>query len=109
MSCGWFGSDQNQKPCICAPAVITKYQKQISEPLLDRIDIHIEVQRLDYEKLSKDRVGEPSDHILPAYKLHGIFIRNALPITAHRILSAMPVCASDRSGNTVDRQGKSRV
>ena len=34
-----------------------KYQKWISGPLLDRIDIHIEVPRLDYEKLSGDRVG----------------------------------------------------
>jgi len=35
-------------------AVVTKYQKQISGQLLDRIDIHIEVPRVDYEKLSGD-------------------------------------------------------
>jgi magnesium chelatase family protein len=52
-----------QKPCSCAPAVVTKYQKRISGPLLDRIDIHIEVPRVDYEKLSGDRVGETSDAI----------------------------------------------
>jgi predicted ATPase with chaperone activity len=39
---------------------VTKYQKRISGPLLDRIDIHIEVPRVDYEKLSGDRVGEMS-------------------------------------------------
>ena len=39
---------------------MTKYQKRISGPLLDRIDIHIEVPRVDYEKLSGDRVGESS-------------------------------------------------
>ena len=43
--------------------MVTKYQKRISGPLLDRIDIHIEVPRVDYEKLSGDRVGEPSDCI----------------------------------------------
>jgi magnesium chelatase family protein len=43
--------------------VVTKYQKRISGPLLDRIDIHIEVPRVDYEKLSGDRVGESSDAI----------------------------------------------
>ena len=42
---------------------MTKYQKRISGPLLDRIDIHIEVPRVDYEKLSADRVGESSDSI----------------------------------------------
>src|ERR1051325_931293 len=41
----------------------SKYQKRISGPLLDRIDIHIEVPRVDYEKLSGDRVGELSECI----------------------------------------------
>ncbi|HEX5943818.1 MAG TPA: ATP-binding protein [Anaerolineales bacterium] len=59
--CGCYGD--NQKPCSCAHAVVTKYQKRISGPLLDRIDIHIEVRRVDYEKLSGDRVGEPSECI----------------------------------------------
>ena len=40
--------------------MVTKYQKRISGPLLDRIDIHIEVPRVDYEKLSGDRMGESS-------------------------------------------------
>ena len=56
--CGFYGD--TQKACTCAPAVVTKYQKRISGPLLDRIDIHIEVPRVDYEKLSGDRVGESS-------------------------------------------------
>jgi len=42
---------------------VTKYQKRISGPLLDRIDIHIEVPRVDYEKLSGDRLGESSESI----------------------------------------------
>jgi magnesium chelatase family protein len=59
--CGFYGD--TQKPCTCAHALVTKYQKRISGPLLDRIDIHIEVPRVDYEKLSGDRVGEPSECI----------------------------------------------
>jgi len=43
--------------------VVTKYQKRISGPMLDRIDIHIEVPRVDYEKLSSDRTGESSQAI----------------------------------------------
>ncbi len=42
---------------------MTKYQKRISGPLLDRIDIHIEVPRVDYEKLSGNKVSETSDAI----------------------------------------------
>lgn len=59
--CGFYGD--TQKPCTCAPAVVTKYQKRISGPLLDRIDIHIQVPRVDYEKLSGDRIGESSKSI----------------------------------------------
>jgi len=59
--CGFYGD--SQKPCTCAHAMVTKYQKRISGPLLDRVDIHIEVPRVDYEKLSGDRVSESSDAI----------------------------------------------
>ncbi len=59
--CGYYGD--SQKPCTCAQGLVTKYQKRISGPLLDRIDIHIEVPRVDYEKLSGDRLGETSEAI----------------------------------------------
>jgi len=59
--CGYYGDAQ--KPCTCAHAVVTKYQKRISGPLLDRIDTHIEVPRVDYEKLSADQMGESSQSI----------------------------------------------
>ncbi|MEO8354515.1 MAG: ATP-binding protein, partial [Chloroflexota bacterium] len=71
--CGYYGD--SLKPCTpfgprarrgetaCAHALVTKYQKRISGPLLDRIDIHAEVPRVDYEKLSGDRVGETSQSI----------------------------------------------
>jgi magnesium chelatase family protein len=42
---------------------VTKYQKRISGPLLDKIDIHVEVPEVDYEKLSSDRMGESSASI----------------------------------------------
>ncbi len=56
--CGYYGD--SVKPCTCSNMVVTKYQKRISGPLLDRIDIHIEVPRVEYEKLSDVRSGEPS-------------------------------------------------
>jgi magnesium chelatase family protein len=59
--CGYCGD--SQKYCSCAQALVTKYQKRISGPLLDRIDIRIEVPQVEYEKLSGDRVGEPSECI----------------------------------------------
>jgi magnesium chelatase family protein len=59
--CGYWGDPV--KPCTCAPGLVTKYQKRISGPMLDRIDIHVEVPRVDYDKLSSDRLGEPSEAI----------------------------------------------
>ena len=59
--CGYCGD--TLKPCTCAPVTVTKYQKWISGPMLDRIDIHIEAPRVDYEKLSGDRLGESSASI----------------------------------------------
>jgi magnesium chelatase family protein len=56
--CGFFGDQVRE--CTCSPASVTRYQKRISGPLLDRIDIHIEVPRVDFMKLSDDRLGEPS-------------------------------------------------
>ncbi len=56
--CGYYGDPV--RACTCAPGTVTRYQKRLSGPLLDRIDIHVEVPRVDYEKLSDERLGESS-------------------------------------------------
>jgi magnesium chelatase family protein len=56
--CGFFGDPV--KECSCSPTAIARYQKRISGPLLDRIDIHVEVPRVDYEKLADKRNVEDS-------------------------------------------------
>lgn len=59
--CGYLG-DLN-KACICSPGQVFKYQKKISGPLLDRIDLHVEVPRLPYEKMSAENTAENSESI----------------------------------------------
>lgn len=59
--CGYFG-DPNH-PCSCTPGTIQRYQAKISGPLLDRIDIHVEVPAVKYRELADDRRGEPSEAI----------------------------------------------
>ncbi|MBI3733084.1 MAG: YifB family Mg chelatase-like AAA ATPase [Chloroflexi bacterium] len=56
--CGWYGDPSGR--CTCSASTVTRYQHRISGPVLDRIDIHMEVPRVDYEKLSGTRLGEPS-------------------------------------------------
>jgi len=59
--CG-YATDPTHE-CSCTPQQIQKYLSRISGPLLDRIDIHIEVPTVKYSELSSDRVGESSEAI----------------------------------------------
>ncbi|MBU0598247.1 YifB family Mg chelatase-like AAA ATPase [Patescibacteria group bacterium] len=59
--CGYLNDPR--QPCSCLPNQIIKYQKRISGPLLDRIDIHINVPRLEYEKVASTEQAEPSASI----------------------------------------------
>jgi len=59
--CGYFGDPVRE--CTCSLTMVSRYQKRISGPLLDRIDIHIEVPRVEYDKLTDDRLGEKSEDI----------------------------------------------
>ncbi len=56
--CGFLSDPE--KHCICTPTQIMRYQKKISGPLLDRIDIHIEVPRIKFEKLNSGNLAESS-------------------------------------------------
>jgi magnesium chelatase family protein len=59
--CG-YASDP-EKQCTCNAAQIIRYQKKISGPLIDRMDIHLEVPRVKYEKLTENVHGEKSNNI----------------------------------------------
>src|SRR6185437_1637086 len=56
--CGFY--DDPTKECSCSESTVSRYQKRISGPLLDRVDIFVEVPRVEYEKLSSDTIGETS-------------------------------------------------
>jgi magnesium chelatase family protein len=59
--CGYFGDPFKQ--CTCGQSTVSRYQKRISGPFLDRVDIFVEVPRIDYEKLADDRLGEKSEKV----------------------------------------------
>lgn len=80
--CGYYGS--KEKECTCSEQAITRYIGRISGPLLDRIDIHIEVTPVKYEKLNSEGKIETSEEIrkrvnlarkiqLERYKEYNIF------------------------------------
>jgi magnesium chelatase family protein len=59
--CGYYGDPF--KECKCSSGEISRYHKRISGPLLDRIDIFVDVPHVDYEKLTDDKPGETSDAV----------------------------------------------
>jgi magnesium chelatase family protein len=59
--CGFY--NHPEKECVCAAGAVQKYLSRISGPLLDRIDIHIEVTPVPFRELSQDRVAEYSADI----------------------------------------------
>lgn len=85
--CGYYGS--KEKECTCSNQAITKYMGKISGPLLDRIDICVEVSPVKYEKLDNDEKIESSEDIktrvnkarqiqLERYKNVGIYSNSEL-------------------------------
>jgi magnesium chelatase family protein len=56
--CGYF--NHPEKECICAPGVVQKYLSKISGPMLDRIDLHVEVTPVNFNELASERLSEKS-------------------------------------------------
>ena len=69
--CGYY--NHPVKECVCSPGQVQKYLNKISGPLLDRIDIHIEIIPVSFEKMSTSRKSEPSatirDRVIKARKI----------------------------------------
>ena len=59
--CGYYGDPFRQ--CTCPLSLVSRYQRRISGPFIDRVDIFVEVPHIDYEKLADDRLGEKSDKV----------------------------------------------
>jgi len=86
--CGWHG-DPTRK-CTCSPGSISIYQKKISGPLLDRIDIHLQVQRVNFEKLSDARAADSSATVRAR-------VQAARDRQLARFAGAGPTCNADMS------------
>ena len=59
--CGYYGDAA--KECTCSERTVSRYRKRISGPLLDRVDIFVDVPRVEYEKLASTTTGETSDAV----------------------------------------------
>ncbi|MDD7304254.1 MAG: YifB family Mg chelatase-like AAA ATPase [Bacteroidaceae bacterium] len=59
--CGYYGDPTHH--CVCTPGQVMRYLNKISGPLLDRIDIHCEIQPVPFKDISRQQPGEPSAHV----------------------------------------------
>jgi len=59
--CGYYGDPFRR--CTCPAGLVSRYQRRISGPFIDRVDIFIEVPHIDYEKLADNRLGEKSGSV----------------------------------------------
>ena len=114
--CGFYGS--KDKECTCTPEAIARYMGKISGPLLDRIDIQIEVTPVKYQKIASDERIETSETIkqrvdnarkiqLERYKGHGIFSNSELTPSLSNIYCKLDLKSKEIVQNAFERLGLS--
>jgi len=90
--CGYYNDPE--RDCVCSPSQIIKYQKKISGPLLDRIDLNIEVPRIKFEKLASETLSESSKSIRKR-------VESAREIQRERFKGRKTVCNSEMNSVAV--------
>ena len=77
--CGYY--NHPEKECVCGPGVVQKYLNKVSGPLLDRIDLHVEVTPVTFDQMTETRKAETSADIQPVSMAPGSARKPALPTT----------------------------
>ncbi|MBE6853720.1 MAG: ATP-binding protein [Ruminococcus sp.] len=114
--CGFFGHPR--KKCICTPKQVSNYLSKISGPLLDRLDLHIEVAPVEFEHLSSSSQEESSEAIrkrvqsareVQLERFHGTDISCNARITSSKLREFCPMEDNAKIflGNVFDKMGLS--
>jgi magnesium chelatase family protein len=96
--CGYMGDAKRE--CRCSPNQIAKYRQRISGPLLDRIDLHVEVPIVEYKELSSDVCGETSEaireRVMAAREVQARRYQGEAAVTCNRAMTPKQVKAHCR-------------
>lgn len=112
--CGFY--NHPEKDCVCAPGVVQKYLSKISGPLLDRIDLHVEVTPVNFSELSSSRLAEKSDlireRVIKARAVQDARFAELEEIHANAQMSANMVrniCQIDEQGRSLIKQAMEKL
>jgi len=112
--CGYY--NHPEKDCVCAPGIVQKYLNKISGPLLDRIDIHVEVTPVSYNELSAERLSEKSfdvrQRVIKARDIQEKRYANNEGVYCNAQISSKQlreVCKIDEAGNQLLKTAMERL
>jgi magnesium chelatase family protein len=112
--CGYY--NHPEKECVCGPGVVQKYLNKISGPLLDRIDLHVEVTPVKFEQLSSNRKSESSDQIrervIKAREIQTVRFRNHPEIYSNAMMPSQMVkeiCGLTEAGIALLKRAMERL
>ncbi|MFC3198518.1 YifB family Mg chelatase-like AAA ATPase [Parapedobacter deserti] len=112
--CGFH--NHPQKDCVCHPGMVQKYLSKVSGPLLDRIDLHVEVTPVDFSELTSVRVPEKSavirSRVIEARKIQAARFKSNPDIHNNAQMSAKQVraiCSIDEAGRALLKTAMERL
>jgi magnesium chelatase family protein len=112
--CGFY--NHPEKDCVCPPGVVQKYLNKISGPLLDRIDIHVEVTPVSYTELAAERISEKSyavrERVIRAREIQSKRYSNSDGVHCNAQISSKQlreVCRIDEAGNQLLKTAMERL
>lgn len=112
--CGFY--NHPEKDCVCGPGIVQKYLNKVSGPLLDRIDIHIEVTPVSFDELSNKRSGEGSipirERVIKARQIQEARYEHRESIHCNAQMDSRllkELCMIDDAGSKLLRQAMDRL
>ncbi|MEY3678147.1 MAG: hypothetical protein RI924_288 [Bacteroidota bacterium] len=112
--CGFY--NHPEKECLCAPGMVQKYLNRVSGPLLDRIDLHVEVTPVNFSELASERMAESSEQIrkrvMRARDLQQQRFREKSGVHCNAQMSPQTVrnlCKIDVAGQTLLKQAMEKL
>jgi magnesium chelatase family protein len=112
--CGYY--NHPDKPCVCGPGIVQRYLSKISGPLLDRIDLHVEVVPVSFDEMTANRKVETSEtireRVVHAREIQTRRFRTHKNIYCNAMMASnmvKKICQIDDAGNTLLKTAMERV